>query len=184
MPATHRFSRVQNSSTPCPIKRAVELNVHYNPVGFCCLGGKLKAEQWQRGTRSPRLSETRIRPDLAVLRVPRLELQREPRSQGGSGKTSAPLAGDTAGCQMGALEQGAYLFHRAHWDLLGFLLSYRKGKEGASTTIPGIPLCFLHSPHFSHPHSQATPGPYHHLAFTIKSLKEFPSADTNLTWHP
>lgn len=181
MPATHRFSWVQNSLTPCPIKRAVELNVHYNPVGFCCLGGKLKAEQWQRGTRSPRLSETRIRPELAVLCVPWLELQREPRSQGGS---SAPLAGDTAGCQMGALEQGAYLFHRAHWDLLGFLLSYRKGKEGASTTIPGIPLCFLHSPHFSHPHSQATPGPYHHLAFTIKSLKEFPSADTNLTWHP
>ena len=35
----------------------------------------------------------------------------------------------------------------AEGDLLGFLLSYRKGKEGASTTIPVIPHCFLHSPH-------------------------------------
>lgn len=181
MPATHRFSRVQNSSTPCPIKRAVELNVHYNPVGFCCLGGKLKAEQWQRGTRSPRLSETRIRPELAVLCVPWLELQREPRSQGGSDGNLCTTSRGHCWMPNGRVRAGSLFVPSSS---LGFLLSYRKGKEGASTTIPGIPLCFLHSPHFSHPHSQATPGPYHHLAFTIKSLKEFPSADTNLTWHP
>lgn len=166
MPATHRFSRVQNSSTPCPIKRAVELNVHYNPVGFCCLGGKLKAEQWQRGTRSPRLSETRIRPDLAVLRVPRLELQREPRSQGGSGRNLCTTSRGHCWMPNGRVRAGSL-----------FVPSSSLGPAGLSAELPKGKGRSLHDDPRDSPLLPAFPT----LTSLIPILR--PHLDLTIIWH-